>query len=126
SPCLRFSWPVGYRHWRERQERPCAIRTLKGTLVEGTRVINAAPPFATPRRDQGEECDGWEPRHRCTRGDPTLRHSGAFAFASCLHHSISGFGSRGMGAVGAGVIAGGVSVASGSSGVTAMGGAALR
>jgi hypothetical protein len=60
-----------------------------------------------------------EPRHRCTRGDPTLRHSGAFALAFCLHHSIRGLGSLCMGAFGAGVIGGGGSGESGSSGATA-------
>src|SRR5262249_2944106 len=97
--------------------RTCAL-TVTGLWI-GQR-------FDVRRGDQGEECDRCEPPHRCTRGDPILRHSGAFALISCLHHSIRGLGSLCMGAICAGVVGGGGSGESGSSGATAMGGATLR
>ena len=66
-------------------------------------------------------------RHRCTRDDPTFRHSGVLLFAACGHHSSSGCGVISTG-LGAGAGAG--SAAGGSSGSTSMGeagsGAILR
>ena len=55
--------------------------------------------------------EGPPAHHRCTLGDPTLRHSGAFAFASSLHHPMSGFGSLSRGILGA--ASGAVGVGSG-------------
>ena len=63
--------------------------------------------------------------HRCTVGEPTLRHIGTFAFASRRHHPMSGLLSTGTVGVGAG--AGAVDVGSGgrgSGGTTIMGVAA--
>jgi hypothetical protein len=54
------------------------------------------------QRNQGEAY------HRCTLGEPTLRHIGTFAFASRWHHSMSGLLSTGT--VGGGAAPGAVDV----------------
>ena len=59
--------------------------------------------------------------YRCTRGDPTLRHSGVLLFAACAHHSVRGFGliSTGIGGGPCGAVS---ASGNGSSGSTAIGG----
>ena len=38
------------------------------------------------------QAGGRRSHHRCTRGDPTFRHSGVLLFAACAHNSIRGSG----------------------------------
>ena len=107
-----FRWALPelrHRHWRSTADR----RAIAAALA-----IAAGRPWAANRA-----C------HRCTL-EPALRHRGAFAFASCWHHSRSGFGSGAGGVtvtVGSGGGSGAVGVGSGgsgSSGTAAIGGAA--